>query len=138
MDCKWLLPFVDWLYCVDCFLHIRWRTHKRAAFRSLGMGNKPVHSNAINCPRQSCSDNKVSLAKTNADPSLWTKWTIVAIPGSFVIFMVFLPVYATVAPLLGFSQEYYGILPQLYPTLLFWVSIVMIPIMCLIRDFAWK
>jgi phospholipid-transporting ATPase len=52
--------------------------------------------------------------------------------------MVFLPVYATVAPILGFSEEYAGILPHLYTTLLFWCSVVVIPILCLLRDFAWK
>jgi phospholipid-transporting ATPase len=70
--------------------------------------------------------------------SHWTKWTIFAIPGSFVIWMVFLPVYATVAPLLGFSEEYAGILPHLYTTILFWASIAVIPILCLLRDFAWR
>jgi phospholipid-transporting ATPase len=52
--------------------------------------------------------------------------------------MIFLPIYATVAPLLGFSEEYAGILPFLYPTIVFWASIIVIPVMCLIRDFAWK
>jgi len=52
--------------------------------------------------------------------------------------MIFLPIYATVAPLLNFSTEYTGILPHLYTTLLFWATIFVIPVMCLIRDFAWK
>ena len=82
---------------------------------------------------------KYSLPSSgDINSSLWTKWTIFAIPGSFVIYMIFLPVYATVAPLLGFSMEYAGILPHLYPTILFWGSVVVIPVMCLIRDFAWK
>jgi phospholipid-transporting ATPase len=52
--------------------------------------------------------------------------------------MLFFPVYAFVAPLLGFSQEYQGILPHLFGSLAFWATIVVVPVMCLIRDFAWK
>jgi phospholipid-transporting ATPase len=78
------------------------------------------------------------LGKAALITNTWTKWTIVAIPGSFVIWMVFLPIYAIVAPAIGFSTEFLGIVPHLFPNLLFWATIVIIPFMCLIRDFAWK
>ena len=33
--------------------------------------------------------------------SLWTKYTVAAIPGSFVFTMVFLPLYQLIAPMAG-------------------------------------
>jgi hypothetical protein len=138
MDCKWVLSFTYRLCCIYWLLYLRWHRIKRANIRSLGMGNNPLHGNVIDRPWQSWSYHKVSSFFNSANPSLWTKWTIFAIPGSFVIYMVFLPVYAIVAPILGFSEEYFGILPHLYPTVLFWASIVVIPVLCLMRDFAWK
>jgi hypothetical protein len=61
-----------------------------------------------------------------------------AIPGSMVIWMIFLPIYATVAPKLGFSEEYFAILPRLLSSPVFWGMVVILPCVCLIRDFAWK
>jgi phospholipid-transporting ATPase len=40
--------------------------------------------------------------------------------------------------MLGFSMEYYGILPHLFGSVLFYLAVFVIPPMCLIRDFAWK
>jgi phospholipid-transporting ATPase len=50
----------------------------------------------------------------------------------------FFPAYATIAPLINVSTEYRGILPQIYPTVVFWAMILVLPFMCLIRDIAWK
>ena len=90
--------------------------------------------------------------------SLWTKYTVagmfscfvfvghwyksshlsVAIPGSFVFTMLFLPPYAIIAPLLGFSTEYEGIVSQLWTNAVFYFMLLLVPILCLARDFAWK
>lgn len=70
--------------------------------------------------------------------SLWTKYTLLAIPGSFVFTMIFLPAYSFVAPLLGFSYEYQNIVPRLWSSLVFWLTIMGIPMLLLARDFAWK
>ena len=52
--------------------------------------------------------------------------------------MIFLPLYALIAPLLGFSREYTNIVPRLWSSLVFWLTIMGLPILLLIRDFAWK
>lgn len=52
--------------------------------------------------------------------------------------MVFLPIYAIVAPAIGFSTEYEGIVPRLWSNGVFYVVILMVPLFCLARDFAWK
>ena len=93
---------------------------------------------------------------TNAIFSLWTKYTVagvpenimalnhyliffyIAIPGSFVFTMLFLPVYAVVAPSIGFSTEYAGIVPRLWTNSVFYFTLILVPLICLVRDFAWK
>lgn len=70
--------------------------------------------------------------------SLWTKFTVIAIPGSFIFWLGFIAVYATVAPKLNFSTEFLGVIPHLFPTAVFWATVLLLPAICLIRDFTWK
>jgi phospholipid-transporting ATPase len=70
--------------------------------------------------------------------SLWTKYTVAAIPGSFIFAMFFLPLYAWLTPLIGFSQEYSGLVPRVWTDWIFYLVLLFIPIFCLSRDFAWK
>jgi phospholipid-transporting ATPase len=79
-----------------------------------------------------------TLGKAALITNLWTKYTVIAIPGSLVVWFVFLPIYATVAPKLGFSMEYAGVVPRLFPSLAFWLTIIVVPVLCLLRDYAWK
>ncbi|OBZ69638.1 hypothetical protein A0H81_10594 [Grifola frondosa] len=78
------------------------------------------------------------LGKAALISDLWTKYTVAAIPGSFVFTMLFLPLYAVVAPAIGFSTQYYGIVPRLWTDAVFYFVLLMVPILCLTRDFAWK
>jgi phospholipid-transporting ATPase len=87
--------------------------------------------------------------------SIWTKYTvagklhgailsdpiliiILAIPGSFIFTMVFLPFYAWLAPIIGFSKEYEGIVPKLWTNPIFYFVLLLIPLFSLARDIAWK
>lgn len=79
------------------------------------------------------------LGKAALITNIWTKYTVIAIPGSLVVWFIFLPVYATVAPKLGFSEEYVNILPKLFSDPNFWLmSMGVLPALCLLRDFAWR
>lgn len=78
------------------------------------------------------------LGKAALVTNIWTKYHVIAIPGSFLIWLAFISVYATVAPKLGFSTEYHGVLPRMYPFLVFWAQLLALPALCLVRDFAWK
>ncbi|KTW29213.1 hypothetical protein T552_01169 [Pneumocystis carinii B80] len=78
------------------------------------------------------------LGKAALITNSWTAYTVLAIPGSFIIWIIFLPVYAIVAPKMGVSMEYYGINSRLYTSLVFWATILVLPTLCLLRDFAWK
>ncbi|KAF5388875.1 hypothetical protein D9757_005590 [Collybiopsis confluens] len=78
------------------------------------------------------------LGKAALISDIWTKYTVAAIPGSFAFTMVFLPIYAVVAPAIGFSKEYQNIVPRLWKDAVFYFMILLVPIFCLSRDFAWK
>lgn len=76
---------------------------------------------------------KAALITTN-----WTKYHVLAIPGSMAVWWVFIAVYGTVAPMVNVSTEYHGVIPKLYSSPVFWLQTVVLAIMCLIRDIAWK
>jgi len=78
------------------------------------------------------------LGKAALVSDLWTKYTVAAIPGSFIFAMVFLPIYAFVTPEIGFSTEYRGLVPRLWGNSIFYFSLLLVPIVCLARDYVWK
>ncbi|KAK9457038.1 hypothetical protein V1511DRAFT_496032 [Dipodascopsis uninucleata] len=78
------------------------------------------------------------LSKAALVTNMWTKYTVIAIPGSFLFWLVFFPIYGIVAPKLGFSEEFNGVLPHLYNSLVFWSFTLFVPVLCLLRDFSWK
>lgn len=80
----------------------------------------------------------VVLGKAALVTNMWTKWTFIAIPGSMVFWLIFVPIYGTVAPLLNFSTEYAGVVPRLFTSPVFYLMAVVVPPLCLSRDIAWK
>ena len=80
----------------------------------------------------------VVLGKAGLISNIWTKYTVAAIPGSFAIWLVFFPVYSIVAPLVGVSEELSGIPSKMFTSPLFYALLVLLPPLCLVRDFAWK
>lgn len=78
------------------------------------------------------------LLKAALITNIWTKYTFVAIPGSMALWFILLPIYATVAPMIGISPEYIGVIQRLFPDARFWVMLCVLPPLCLMRDFAWK
>ncbi|KAK7530263.1 phospholipid P-type ATPase transporter [Phyllosticta citribraziliensis] len=78
------------------------------------------------------------LGKAALITNIWTKYTFVAIPGSMILWMVLLPAYAYVAPMVGISEELRNVIPHLYTSPVFWLMGLVLPCLCLIRDFAWK
>ncbi len=78
------------------------------------------------------------LGKAALITNIWTKYTFLAIPGSMVIWLGFIAIYATVAPKLGISTEYDGVIARLFTSPAFYLMAVVLPVICLLRDFAWK
>jgi len=79
-----------------------------------------------------------SLGKAALVSSQWTKFTLMAIPGSFLMWFIAFPLYAVIAPRTGTSLEYWGVFRYVYGSATYWLAIIVIPILCLLRDFLWK
>ncbi|KAK5990164.1 Phospholipid-transporting ATPase DRS2 [Cladobotryum mycophilum] len=78
------------------------------------------------------------LGKAALVTNNWTKYHVIAIPGSMAIWYVFIAVYGTVAPMLHISKEYHGVVPKLYANPVFWLQTVSLAFLCLLRDLVWK
>ncbi|RIB10327.1 hypothetical protein C2G38_2106365 [Gigaspora rosea] len=78
------------------------------------------------------------LGKAALITDLWTKYTYIAIPGSFIFWMVFIVVYGMVAPRFKVSEEYDGVIPKLFTSPIFYLFILVVPVICLLRDYVWK
>ncbi|KAF4976204.1 hypothetical protein FZEAL_7096 [Fusarium zealandicum] len=78
------------------------------------------------------------LGKAALVTSNWTKYHVLAIPGSMAFWYVFVAVYGIVAPMAGVSMEYEGVIPKLFSSPVFWLQTVNLAVMCLLRDFVWK
>ncbi|KAG5658725.1 hypothetical protein KAF25_007278 [Fusarium avenaceum] len=78
------------------------------------------------------------LGKAALVTNNWTKYHVLAIPGSMAIWYVLTAVYGIVAPMAGVSMEYRGTIPRIYESPVFWLQTVCLAIMCLLRDFVWK
>ncbi|KAI6380252.1 hypothetical protein MCOR25_001681 [Pyricularia grisea] len=78
------------------------------------------------------------LGKAALITNNWTKYHVISIPGSFVIWVVFIVFYASVFPRFGISVEYDGLVSRLFPSAVFWVQLFVLPVLCLLRDVAWK
>ncbi|KAL6249239.1 aminophospholipid translocase [Rhinocladiella similis] len=82
----------------------------------------------------------VVLGKAALITNVWTKYTVIAIPGSFIIWLAFIPAYSYAAPNIGsgFSTELEGIIPVMFSSPAFYALCLILPPACLLRDFAWK
>jgi phospholipid-transporting ATPase len=78
------------------------------------------------------------LLKASLITNIWTKYTFLAIPGSFALWFILMPIYAVVAPKANISNEYIGVIERLFPDPRFWAMVLVLPPLCLVRDFAWK
>lgn len=78
------------------------------------------------------------LGKAALVTNNWTKYHVIAIPGSMAIWLAFIAVYGTVAPLIHISTEYEGVVPRLYSNAVFWLQMLVLATLCLLRDFSWK
>jgi phospholipid-transporting ATPase len=78
------------------------------------------------------------LGKAALITDLWTKYTYLAIPGSFIFWLIFIVLYALIAPKIGISEEYQGIIGILLTSPVFYATVLLIPTICLLRDYAWK
>lgn len=78
------------------------------------------------------------LGKAGLVTNNWTKYHVIAIPGSMAFWIAFIAAYATVAPMVSVSEEYFGTVPRIFSSPIFWLQILVLPVLCLLRDVAYK
>ena len=78
------------------------------------------------------------LGKAALITSNWTKYHVLAIPGSMAFWWAFIAAYGVIAPMVNVSTEYYGVIRVLYTNPVFWLQVPALAVLCLLRDFAWK
>ncbi|KAK2604279.1 hypothetical protein N8I77_007223 [Diaporthe amygdali] len=78
------------------------------------------------------------LGKAGLVTNNWTKYHVIAIPGSMAFWIAFIAAYATVAPMVKVSEEYYGTVPRIFSSPIFWLQILVLPVLCLLRDVGYK
>ncbi|KAF9160967.1 hypothetical protein BGX21_001832 [Mortierella sp. AD011] len=78
------------------------------------------------------------LLKAGLITDLWNKYAYISIPGSMIFWMGFFPIFAVVGAKIGLTPEYYGIVAALYTQPTFWLSIILLPIFCNLRDYTFK
>ncbi|KAF9366256.1 hypothetical protein BGX34_004707 [Mortierella sp. NVP85] len=78
------------------------------------------------------------LWKAGLITNLWNKYAYISIPGSWLFWMGFFPLFAIIGAKVGLTPEYYGIVGPLYSQPVFWLSIVLLPLVCNLRDYTFK
>ncbi|KAK3100430.1 hypothetical protein FSP39_019862 [Pinctada imbricata] len=76
--------------------------------------------------------------KAGIEISAWTWLTHLAIWGSIASWFIFLAVYSHVYKFVDLAPEMLGMDRQVYGCSLFWMGLILIPFIALIRDIAWK
>ena len=78
------------------------------------------------------------LGKAALVTNNWTKYHVIAIPGSMAIWAAVTVGYGIVAPKLNISTELFETVPRLFSSPSFWLQMPTLAILCLARDFTWK
>ncbi|KAI9276277.1 hypothetical protein BY458DRAFT_506188 [Sporodiniella umbellata] len=80
------------------------------------------------------------LCKGALITDVWTKYTVIAIPGSMLIWFLYLPLVSYVGSAISVDvfPEYFGIVPMLWGNVNFWLFVLLVPFVCNLRDFLWK
>ena len=80
----------------------------------------------------------IVLGKASLVTNMWTKFTLMAIHGSFILWLIFFPIYDSIFPCVSISTEYFDVVPRVYCSGIFWLILLVLPFFTLIRDFVWK
>jgi len=60
------------------------------------------------------------------------------IPGSFLVWLIFIAIYGPAASKTGVSEYLGGVVEATFRSWTFWFGIIIFPTICLTRDIAWK
>ncbi|CAI8492867.1 unnamed protein product [Hanseniaspora opuntiae] len=78
------------------------------------------------------------LGKAALVTNQWSMYTLIAIPGSLLFWLVFYPIYGAILPHWDISYELRGTVSHNYGALTFWFMCFGLPVLCLLRDVLYK
>ncbi|GJJ67904.1 phospholipid-transporting ATPase [Entomortierella parvispora] len=78
------------------------------------------------------------LVKAALITDLWTKYAYISVPGSMIFWIGFFPIFAVVGAKISLTPDYYGIVGPLYGQPVFWLTIILLPLICNLRDYTFK
>ncbi|KAF8977701.1 hypothetical protein BGZ46_007178 [Entomortierella lignicola] len=78
------------------------------------------------------------LIKAALITDLWTKYAYISIPGSMIFWIGFFPIFALVGAATNLTPDYHRITGPIYGQSAFWLTIILLPIGCNLRDFTYK
>ena len=91
----------------------------------------------VSCIGFSCIIVTVTL-KAALITNNWTVWAFVSLFGTFILYFPILAGYITLCPTVGVAVEFRGLLKPLFHCPLLWISLLLIPVSCLLIDYCWK
>ncbi len=69
---------------------------------------------------------------------IFVRFTYYSIFGSILLWFFFFPIYGTIAPMIHVSPELHNMIPYMFSSAAMWFSIILVPILVNVRDYAWK
>ncbi|KAI8928628.1 hypothetical protein BC831DRAFT_500154 [Entophlyctis helioformis] len=68
----------------------------------------------------------------------WVNFTFFGVLGSIALWFALFPIYAVVGPMVHVGTELEGVNRPMFASAPFWFGIIIVPVMCNMRDFIWK
>ncbi|KAL1916326.1 uncharacterized protein VTP21DRAFT_5943 [Calcarisporiella thermophila] len=78
------------------------------------------------------------LLKGGLITDTWNKYAAFSIPGSLIVWFIFLPFFTWFGPIVRLSNEYDGVPGFIFTSPYFYLYIIVVPLLCILRDYVWK
>nr|XP_061821969.1 phospholipid-transporting ATPase IB-like isoform X2 [Nerophis lumbriciformis] len=75
--------------------------------------------------------------KAGMETTAWTKFSHLAVWGSIVLWLFFFGVYSAIWPTLPIAPDMLGQAAKVMQCWYFWLGLVLVPTVCLLKDFVW-
>ncbi|XP_029698644.1 phospholipid-transporting ATPase IB isoform X2 [Takifugu rubripes] len=76
--------------------------------------------------------------KAGMETTAWTRFSHLAVWGSMILWMVFFAFYSAIWPTLPIAPDMRGQAGKVMQCWHFWLGLVLVPTMCLLKDFTWS
>uniref|UniRef100_A0A8C9VRX0 Phospholipid-transporting ATPase n=1 Tax=Scleropages formosus TaxID=113540 RepID=A0A8C9VRX0_SCLFO len=123
---------VFWGHCINALIHsviLFW-----FPLKVLEHGNHLVHHTAKGPPYVVVT---VCL-KAGMETTAWTRFSHLAVWGSMILWILFFAVYSAIWPSIPIAPDMLGQAGRVMQCWSFWLGLILIPLVCLLKDVAWN